>query len=53
MRQEVSGCRVFRSQSSARSWAVLTIRSMSKSFRVAAPVDSTASMTKATAVSRE
>ncbi|MGY4099449.1 TetR/AcrR family transcriptional regulator [Nocardia sp. R16R-3T] len=53
MRQKVAGCRASRSQSSANAWAVVTIRSISKSCRVAAPVDSTASMTKATAVSRE
>ncbi len=53
IRQNVEGCSVWKSQSSTTSCAVVTIRSMSKSCRVAAPLDSTASMTNATAVSRE
>lgn len=53
IRQNVDGCIVWKSQSSTTSCAVVTIRSISKSCRVAAPLDSTASMTNATAVSRE
>ncbi len=53
IRQNASGCIEWKSQSFTCAWAVVTIRSISKSSRVAAPVDSTALMTNRVAVSRE